>query len=778
MKREIELLAPAGDWDALRSAVENGADAVYLGMKSLLNARRGAGNFDEDELLRACEYCHERGKKIYVTVNTVVKEDELFILEKAAESLAHAGADAAIVQDFGVASVLKQMLPSIELHASTQMAAHNSQAAAYLKEHGFSRVVLARELTFEEIRKCSDTGVETEVFCHGALCVSTSGQCLFSSMVGGRSGNRGMCAQPCRLTYSLEGDKMYAEGHLLSPKDIMTVGMLSELKKAGASSLKIEGRLKRPEYVAVVTGIYRRALDGEGITKADEEALRQIFNRGGFTKGYAPGVIDSELLSVKRPSHWGVRVGLAGKGRKIKLLQDVENQDALAVRTESGEDIPIKISGKKGEEVVNPVNKTGEVMRLVSHKQMEDAKNTVRETKRIIPLDAKIEIRVGENAKAIVSDGERTAEAEGWTVEISERNPADRERISAQFSKTGATPYEIRSIDVIADENAFVPASGLNALRRDALEKLKQLRIRDLRGAEDNTAPLKRIEKRPALEEKTRLVCQSSDTDLLLNARNAGADEIAYLPNDVTNEGLQKALVLDAFYLVLPSVLPTDALKGINRWANANASKIRGVYLTNVGQLPLEWPGEKRYDYPLNIANRHAEAFLFRDDSVFTPSVELTAKEIEKLSGRKELIAYGRVPLMHLRHCPLNAALGGGKHSECRRCSSANAKDMLQKCVLRDRMNMRFPLSRLNTGEGCVIDVLNSVPMDLSGHFEKLPKASGIRLMFTDESKNDALLIIKRYRSLLNGENHTNNETDAGAKRAPFTTGHYFRGVE
>ncbi len=774
MIQRIELLSPAGDWEALQSAVENGADAVYLGMKTL-NARRGAGNFDDDALLRAAEYCHERGKKIYVTVNTVVKQLELPLVYETAESLLKAGVDAAIVQDLGVALALKEMLPSLELHASTQMAAHNRSAARFLKNNGFKRAVLARELTFEEIRECADEGIEVEVFTHGALCVSTSGQCLFSSLVGGRSGNRGMCAQPCRLPYKLSCNETIAQGHLLSPKDIMTVDYIDQMKLSGVASLKIEGRLKRPEYVAVVTGIYRRALDGDKITKDDKEALMQIFNRGGFTAGYAPGVVDSALISKSRPSHWGVSVGKTIGGKKIRLLKDVLNQDAVSIRTESGEDVPVRISGRAGEEIRNPVNAQGEVMRLVSETQMQAARETVRETKRTVALSAVIDIKLGENAKATITDGENETVVSGWLVEKSDKMKADPERICAQFSKTGGTPYYFTNISPHVDSEAFVPASGLNALRRDALEAIRDLRLRTRRGANGGIRPFEAPAIQCVKTERLRLIAQASRLDTLYQAKDAGADEIAFLPFDVTPDGLKSIRIKELFYLVLPPVLPDKALLEVNSWANGQGDALKGVYLSNIGQLALSWPGEVRYDYPMNIANAASVRFLNAQAHVYTPSVELTDKEIRAIGGRTEYIVYGRIPLMHLRHCPLNAALGGGIHSRCRRCDQNDTRDMLNKCVLTDRMRARFPLSRLKTESGCVIDIGNSVPLSLDKHFDKLSVSSGIRLLFTDEDEYMVQSVTSAYRALIDGC-HTAGSEIRGL--TGYTTGHYFKPVE
>ncbi|MEW5897967.1 MAG: peptidase U32 family protein, partial [Bacillota bacterium] len=323
MPGKPELLAPAGSWEALVAAVQNGADAVYLGGRSF-NARQSAANFDDAELARAIEYAHVRGVKVYVTVNTLVAEEELEQAARFLFFLARAGADAAILQDLGLAALAREVVPELPLHASTQMTVHNSPAVAHLRRLGFQRVILARELHLAEVQRIKEeTGAGVEVFIHGALCVCYSGQCLFSSLVGGRSGNRGRCAQPCRLPYTLvdgHGRPLADPGrvgeYLLSPRDLNVSRHLPALIQAGVDAFKIEGRLKRPEYVATVVRVYRQLLDRaaalgpEKFFVAPEEAkdLAQIFNRE-FTAGYLFGRQGKLLMSFRRPNNRGVFLG-------------------------------------------------------------------------------------------------------------------------------------------------------------------------------------------------------------------------------------------------------------------------------------------------------------------------------------------------------------------------------------------------------------------------------------------------------------------------------------
>ncbi len=755
-----ELLAPAGGMEALKAAVENGADAVYLGAKSF-NARRGADNFDGVGLREAIEYCHLRGVLAYVTLNTLVREDELPELDRQIAEIAEAGADAAIVQDLGVAASVRTIAPEVKLHASTQMAVHNHQGVEFLRGHGFSRAVLAREMPLSEIERCAGLGVELEAFCHGALCVGCSGQCLFSSLVGARSGNRGMCAQPCRLPYRLREK----EGYLLSTRDLMLVDELGVLREAGVSSFKIEGRLKRAEYVAIATAVYRRALDGEAIADADREALLQIFNRGGFSRGYLRGARDSDIVFSERPNHLGVLVAENGR-----LLKDVQTEDALVAR--GAEDVPVKFEGRAG----GKIGVRGRIFRLVDDRQMRRARESYEQPRRFAPVSASLALRIGEPMRLTVSDGAFTFAAEGDAVARAEKRPFDPDRAREQIQKTGGTAYRIDAVEIGADEMAFAAMSQLNALRRSALEGLSALRLEPYK-KRVNPAEFPAIPRPEASE--ARLIAQSADPDVLLRALNAGADEIALAPDDLRVEALDRALDRLAghpFALALPQVAGAATLECLRRWAQEHADRIAATYRTNASHLALDWPGEKRAGYPLNLFNSRAiaEAGVPR----YVPSVELTARQIASLPGEKELVVWGRVPLMQLRHCPLRAHWAlPGRHADCRRCDlkappSDGAPETLNGLSLTDRLGVGFPLRRVASGEGCVIEVLNSVPLSLMRRFDRLPRASGWLLLLDAGEPVEA--IVQAHRAALDGERPDLRAFDG----LETTTGHYFRGVE
>ncbi len=697
-----ELLAPAGDMEALIAAVEAGADAVYLGGK-LLSARKNAGNFDAEDLLRAADYCHERDRRLYVTVNTLIRDEEFPLLEDLAGQIARAGADAAIVQDFGVAAALRAMLPDLMLHASTQMAIHNRQGVDFLKEHGFSRVVLAREMAFSEIEDCAGRGVSLEVFVHGALCVACSGQCLLSSVIGGRSGNRGLCAQPCRLPYALTGPIVRARGALLSTRDLNQLENLSRLLSAGVASLKIEGRLKGPEYVATVTAAYRRALDALAAGEASgPEDLTRVFNRG-YTAGYGPGLYDHSLMEDETQKHVEGRAGLERASRPIGL-------------------------------------------------------------------DARLTASAGAPLTLWVSDGENEVSAQGKTVAIAQSHPADEARLAEQVQKTGGTPYVFRSAAVTLSRNAFVPVSQANDLRRRALEALGRMRIEARRGCAPEALPLPKAGILPVRAGKPLLAVVAGNRETLEKVRAWGADEIIFEPADVTPEGLRRAPE-SPFTLLLPPTLNGEDLDGLHRWACGNPN-VAGALLSNPAHLALGWSVPIRLDAPMNLMNSRSAAFF---GLPYAPSVELTSPQIARMGGEKELFVYGRLPLMRLRHCPLRAKLGG-RHEDCRLCDEKPESGLSAHAFV-DRTGARFPLYRLKTGSGCIVELANSVPLMLLRNPGKLPDAARWRVRLTDEGGLSEA-VVRLHRAALDGKDVKALAFWGMVDAMKTTTGHFFRGVE
>lgn len=772
---KMELLAPAGSMEALRAAVQNGANAVYLGAGNF-NARRNADNFDGDGLKYAVAYCHARNVKVHVTLNTLVREDEIEALQDTIRMIYESGADAVIVQDFGVARAVREIAPGMEIHASTQMAVHNRQGVDFLVKQGFDRVVLAREMTYEEIAECTGRGAEIEVFGHGALCVACSGQCLMSSLVGGRSGNRGLCAQPCRLPWRLDGKESY----LLSTKDLCSLENLNKLQKAGVNSLKIEGRLKRPEYVAVTIAVYRRALDAlyEGkeneCKDADILALRQMFNRGGFTRGYGQGVAEEELMYPERPNHMGVSVGECRNKGEIFLTADVESADVLALHRKGESDIPVKLNGKSGSRVSCAEARAGDrLFRMVSEEQMKSARESFNGEHCRIPLIAWAELRIGKPATLIVFDGKRTAKAEEQILEPASSKGADAERVVSQLKKTGGTPYEISDLELNLDAGAFCPASLLNGLRRDALLALEEMRTAVSRESGVMTPP----EKIAVCEGKTRLLAQSASPDILMEALANGADGAVFAPEDVRLNALNAALekLPDKFDLAIPAVLGAKTLDTLNVWALNNRERIETVWLSNIGHFDLKWPGRIAADYMLNIGNNLAlKQIMDWNAEIYAPSVELSANQINEMGGKRSLIVWGRIPVMHLRHCPLRAVEGRkGLHKNCVRCDGETG---ICRKTLTDRKNVDFPLNRIATEEGCVIQVLNSAELMLLRKMRKLPEAENWRMLLREDEPIAS--VTRAYRAALDNQHIWSMKEWHEIEKMNTTTGHYFRGVQ
>lgn len=513
-----ELLAPVGEWDALAAAVQGGADAVYLGGKAY-SARQYAGNFGPDELPRAVTYAHVRGVRVYVTVNTLSKEAELAPVLGYVAGLYEAGVDALIVQDLGLLRLLRRVLPAFPVHASTQTTIHHPDGVRYLADLGVERVVLARELSLPEIEACAKVGPEVEVFVHGALCVAYSGQCLTSSMIGGRSGNRGRCAQPCRLEYTLvdrEGRPLVGEDeagpHLLSTRELAALDLLPDLARAGVAAFKIEGRMKRPEYVATVVRVYREALDGfargEGGPPPPERwrELAQAFNRG-FTPGHLQGNPGRELMSYQRPSNRGVflgRVSYYDRRRglaTLRLEEGVSAGDGVEVWVSKGGRAGVTLSrfwsadrrdgaarplpgAGPGEKIVFPIagairagDRVFKTSDAALEKQAAASFHSPRETLQI-PLQASLTIRLGGPASLVFTDprGIRGEAAGTVPAARAERHALEPAEVRAQLDRLGNTPFRLAGLELVVDPGVILPWSELNALRRTALERLEKAR--------------------------------------------------------------------------------------------------------------------------------------------------------------------------------------------------------------------------------------------------------------------------------------------------------------
>jgi len=515
MRKKLEILAPAGSPEALRAAVENGADSVYLGGKEF-SARKYASNFNREEIAKAVEYCHIRGVNVYVTVNTLIRNNEMERVLEFLLFLYNIGVDAVIVQDLGLIKAVKKILPDFTLHVSTQATVLNSSGVSFLKNWGIKRVILARELSFQEIKKIKEkTEAELEVFAHGALCFSFSGQCLMSSLIGGRSGNRGRCAQPCRLPYTLvdrctgEVFKDFENFYFLSTRDLNLIYHIPELVKAGVSAIKIEGRMKRPEYVAVVVGIYRKVLDRyyknpDKFCVSDEEyeQLAQIFNRD-FTTGFFTGDPKPAFMSYSRPNNRGIFLGRItsidkkrkliyvnlrthlSKGDGIEIWVTDEGRKGLIVKELYLEGRPVKEAPRDSTvEIPVPsmdgVRAGDRIFKTSDAELLSKAKETYTSPKNFkkIPLEIFAEVRVGKPLvlKGTDADGNSAVVETSFKAEKAVKRPLTEEFIREQLDRLGNTPFALEKFQCILDGQSIIPVSEINRARRELVSSLEQIR--------------------------------------------------------------------------------------------------------------------------------------------------------------------------------------------------------------------------------------------------------------------------------------------------------------
>ncbi len=493
-KRIPEILAPAGTIEALEAAVKAGADAVYVG-GSLYSARAFAGNFGPEEMLRAIDFCHLYGAKLYMAVNTLLKTDEIGQLSEYMRPYYSAGVDGVIVQDMGVAKVLHEAYPDLPLHGSTQMSVSSRWGASFLKDCGFTRVVPARELSLEEIKQIKNaTDIEIESFVHGAMCFAYSGKCLMSSFIGGRSGNRGRCAQPCRQCYEIDRK---SKAYILSLKDMCTLRELPELIDAGIDSFKIEGRMKKPEYVAATTDAYRRARDMYLEGRWDDSVIEKmildmqdIYNRGGFSNGYYYRKNGQAMFADRRPNHTGVMVGKVSKVEPPKVMISLERavnaQDVLEIRgaqdRAEGVELTSPVSAAAGTQLTlngkefKKIKAGAEVYRTRNNQLIDEIREKIIEPEITREATAHVTAHIGEPLTIVLScvsgGGEVSVSVEGGTVQAAARKATGPADVLEKMGKTGGSGLTLE-VTCDMDEGVFLPMSELNELRRRAMDELK-----------------------------------------------------------------------------------------------------------------------------------------------------------------------------------------------------------------------------------------------------------------------------------------------------------------
>ncbi len=735
MKKIPELLSPAGGLEQLKAAVENGADAVYMGGR-LFNARVNAENFDDHELKAGMAYAHIRGVNVYVAMNTLIADEEMQAALEFAAEVYEAGADALIIQDMGFAGLVKKHLPDLPIHLSTQATIYNIEGVRAAEKLGFSRVILARELDLASIKNiCDQTSVQIEVFVHGALCMSYSGQCQLSQVIGGRSGNRGQCAQPCRLPYSLhmhEGRndrELTKAAYLLSPKDLWAIKHLDQLAGAGVSSLKIEGRMKSPEYVATVTGIYRKylelyaagQLDSSGnsqtnssteshyeVTAADIKALKQSYNRGGFTTGYFLGNPGRDLLSGKLPKHQGVYIGTVNKSFPERRLLEIKLEDRLSIGDGIeiwSENFPgnlvtfmkknaIKVDfGEQGDVItvgdIDGEMMPGDLVYKITDKQLnkEAQASYLYKPEQRVMISCLFEANKGRPMALLLTDDE------GHEVHmVSEHRPEDainrattKEMIVAQLDKTGGTPYKIIDFKFDVAEGIAIPMSEINLLRRNALEELTRLRLNKYPEREkpmgmDAKLKIEVLE----LGAKTGLVSPTVNKILYFYPLNGSksyqlvnknfeehifeASRI-YLPYScfLTRDYDDIFEAYGARKIPLIPVIPPitfgyhDMILAENLETLIKNPFVSGICLGNLGWAAecLKLGADIYGDYSLNFYNSNsfsvAKSMGFKGGVIAHEASLSQIKDMDFSGLDVSVAAYGRLPVMITEHCPIGS---------------------------------------------------------------------------------------------------------------------------
>lgn len=802
-----ELLSPAGSMESLYAAVNNGCDAVYLGGASF-SAREYAKNFNLEEMEHACDYCHLRGVKVYVTVNTVYKEKEMMEVLRYVGKLYAMGVDALIMQDLGAASLIRKHYPDFPLHASTQLTANSLEDVNALYEQGFTRVVLSRELSLEEISyiaQSTQAGIET--FIHGALCVCYSGQCIMSSMLGGRSGNRGRCAQTCRLQYSLyrEFDKI-KEAYLLSPKDIQTITILPELMEAGICSFKIEGRMKNPEYAAGVTAIYRKYMDmyakdpeHYAVDQEDMKKLMQLFNRGGFSEGYYKNFAGSDMMCIERPKTWGLKTGFVDnylpkqKRVTIRTREPFVPGDGIEIWTQNEPHVGTNITkaSKAGEfisfTIEGNISKNDVVYKTYDKKLIDELKKTWEKHTRQKKVYAEVRAKVGEPiAMKLWHDAGNFAYVTGEVVDLAQNQPLSIEKLEQQLKKTGGTPFAIQHMDILADEGIYMTISSLNALRRTAVEALEEAILKKSKRVQPNPMPV--IESKPSRNIKHKKITVLVSTKEQFDVVSA-MEQVYRIYYEIT-EGMEKNLeqcikVCQEKKIQLYAALPRIYRKHTQEIYADSLEKLKnshvdGFLVRTPGQFAefIKTGKKIAVDYTLNVLNQAGVSHwmeLGADSVCISP--ELNLQEIGSMADEHcEMLGYGYLPLMVTQQCPVGNYAGGKNSGQF--CSKKGNEDLY---FLKDRKGMKFPL--MTNCRECNCTILNSKPLFLLKFYNEILESptSMVRLMFTKEGPNRTERIVKAYCEMTKDFDKKSLATKMLLEEMSekgSTKGHYFRGVE
>ena len=824
IKKKPELLAPAGSFENMKAVISAGADAVYMGGKSF-GARAYADNPDTDGVIEAIRFCHIRNKKLYLTVNTLLKDDEIKTqLYDYIKPFYEAGLDAVIVQDLGVMDFISEHFPELDIHLSTQcsltMAEGIKGLTSMLKNpSAITRLVPARELSLDELKTMrKDTDLEMEVFIHGALCYCYSGQCLLSSLAGGRSGNRGRCAQPCRKLYKAKIGDEESKGYFLSPKDMCTIEHISELIEAGIDSFKIEGRMKSGEYGAGVVSAYRKAIDRYydnknkyGIDTDDRSTLSEVYNRGGFNTGYLFSRNGKDMMSTERPGHYGVKVGeVSGTSSRkafIKVLNPINPGDVLEIRGSQADVKPVYefTSGSKysawdvfdvltmkdrlaakGMDVYRTRNQS--LLDTISDKYI---KTTFRQ-----PVDIDLVCKKGEMLKLTMvtyndkaQDHTVSVSVTGSLIEEARNAASSAEALKAQVSKLGNTDYAADKVTVKADENIFVQVGELNRLRREAVEalssKINSLYERSSNDLENinNTFKEEILSKDEILSKEKTLSEEGMQSDdeaeitysvyvrtfeqlkALLRADSTGIINDIYIDIDEEKAGEITDLCKKnskKLYFVLPRIIRAGYYKKVYEFCKEYKDKCSFV-ASNYEAVNIlrELGAEYRTDYNIYAMNSLAAGAIGTGHTI---PFELNAKELRDLTYYDrygEMVIYGLLPAMVSAQCV--------------------GKTVTGECKYRGPMQLTdekgYTFTAHQECRYCYNVIYNSAVLNLLHRYEDILQTGCKRfgLRFTFESDSEIALVIKCLEHVINNENYVFPDEIMGYK---LTNGHYMRGVE
>lgn len=792
-----EILAPAGSLAAMEAAVKAGADAIYMG-GTMFGARAYADNPKEDELVEAIHYVHFYNKKLYLTLNTLLKEEELDLVGDYLKPYYEAGLDGIIIQDPGVFSFVKNNFPGLALHASTQMNITGLASAKLLKEAGASRIVPARELSLAEISRIKEeTGLEIETFVHGALCYCYSGRCLMSSILGGRSGNRGRCAQPCRLPYEVNGNKKTP--YVLSPKDLCTISLIPELTRAGIDSFKIEGRMKNPEYVASIVSVYRKYLDKflqnpdkpYKVAEEDFQLLLEAYNRGGFTDGYYKNHNGPDMMSMERPNHRGIE---AGKIEKVKDGQiffhpgvDIHKGDLLEIEITDGESIALTSPSdcKKGKNFTLKGRKTGKlrngqiILRTGNSWQKKQLADTILTPVKKRTINGKAEFIIGQPARLTLETDGNSYTQEGDMVLLAEGKPLTKEQVAKPLTQTGTSRFDFDTLSIELEEGAFLPMGAVKKLRREGLAAFQTIleKKEERKFPDCNRWTRQQPDKKKTNVHETdipKLRVSFEDIEKVSWVIHCPEIEGIYLPledtsKDSRREILEKARAKDKkVYYALPRVFRNPQQQEYDRlWTEFEEEKPDGYLIRNLDELA--WIREKNpkdceviLDHSIYAYNSEAvhvyDRILDREYTATLP-LELNKKELSKVDyGKTEMVVYGRIPLM-----------------VSSQCVTKNTKGCVKSpgyLTMTDRYQKKFYVRR--HCRYCYNTVWNGVPLSLHGLQKELSgfSPSSLRFHVTVEKESE----IKKMIQLFYDEwNHLSLSSEM---RGEFTRGHYKRGVE